>query len=119
MILFLDSNIVIYAVEKATGLWSEGSRATGQRQDWCQHVHGQRPDSDGKPGRALEVRRQGPSVSFSSLFRLGRGQVVSITAAVCDRAALIRAATSFKQMDALQLAAAVEHGAASLPLIAG
>ncbi len=37
--------------------------------------------------------------------------VVSITAAVCDRAAHIRAIFNFKSMDALQLAAAVEHGA--------
>ena len=34
-----------------------------------------------------------------------------ITPAVCDRAALIRATSRFKPMDALQLAAAVEHGA--------
>jgi len=39
-------------------------------------------------------------------------RVVGITAAVCDRAARIRAAHNFKAMDALQLAAAAEHGAA-------
>jgi predicted nucleic acid-binding protein len=37
--------------------------------------------------------------------------VVPITASVCDRAARIRAAHRFKPMDAIQLAAAVEHGA--------
>ena len=37
--------------------------------------------------------------------------VVAITAAVCDRAARIRATQNFKAMDALQLASAVEHGA--------
>jgi predicted nucleic acid-binding protein len=37
--------------------------------------------------------------------------VVAITAAVCDRAARIRATHNFKPLDALQLAAAVEHGA--------
>jgi predicted nucleic acid-binding protein len=36
---------------------------------------------------------------------------MGITAAVCDRAARIRATHNFKPMDALQLAAAVEHGA--------
>jgi predicted nucleic acid-binding protein len=38
-------------------------------------------------------------------------KVVAITAAVCDRAAVIRAAFGFRPMDALHLAAAVEHGA--------
>ena len=37
--------------------------------------------------------------------------VVAITAAVCDRAARIRATHNFKPMDALQLASAAEHGA--------
>jgi predicted nucleic acid-binding protein len=38
-------------------------------------------------------------------------QVVGITAAVADRAAQIRASFNCKPMDALQLAAAAEHGA--------
>ena len=38
-------------------------------------------------------------------------QVVPITAAVCERAAFIRATSNFKPMDALQMAAAVVHGA--------
>jgi hypothetical protein len=36
---------------------------------------------------------------------------VALTAAVCDRAARIRASFGFTPMDALHLAAAVEHGA--------
>jgi predicted nucleic acid-binding protein len=44
----------------------------------------------------------------------GVTKVVPITAAVCDRAARIRALYNFKPMDALQLAAAVEHGANAL-----
>jgi uncharacterized protein len=46
---------------------------------------------------------------FHTFF--GVTNVVAITAAVCDRAARIRATHNFKPMDALQLAAAVEHGA--------
>jgi hypothetical protein len=39
----------------------------------------------------------------------GVTNVVAITAAVCNRAARIRATHNFKSMDALHLAAAVEH----------
>jgi predicted nucleic acid-binding protein len=46
---------------------------------------------------------------FNTFF--GVTGVVAITAAVCDRAARIRATHNFKPMDALQLAAAVVHGA--------
>ena len=35
----------------------------------------------------------------------------SISSAVCDRAAVIRAGSNFKPMDSLQLAAALVHGA--------
>ncbi|HEY7314672.1 MAG TPA: PIN domain-containing protein [Gemmataceae bacterium] len=48
---------------------------------------------------------------FAAFFAAPGVQVVPITPAVCDRAALIRATSRFKPMDALQLAAAVEHGA--------
>jgi predicted nucleic acid-binding protein len=46
---------------------------------------------------------------FHTFF--GVTSVVAITAAVCDGAAHIRATYNCKPMDALQLAAAVEHGA--------
>jgi uncharacterized protein len=48
---------------------------------------------------------------YRAFFAQPDVQVVAITPAVCDRAARIRAAHHFKPMDALQLAAAVEHGA--------
>jgi uncharacterized protein len=48
---------------------------------------------------------------FRSFFAAAGVQVVPLTGAVCDRAALIRATTRFKPLDALHLAAAVEHGA--------
>lgn len=48
---------------------------------------------------------------YNAFFALSNVQVVAITAAVCDRAAQIRAAHNFKPMDSLQLAAAAEHGA--------
>jgi hypothetical protein len=48
---------------------------------------------------------------FHAFFAAAGMQVVSITAAVCDRAALIRATSGFEPMDSLQLAAALVHGA--------
>ena len=48
---------------------------------------------------------------FRAFFAAAGMQVVGITAAVCDRAALIRATNNFKPMDSLHLAAAVVHGA--------
>ncbi len=46
---------------------------------------------------------------FHAFFRVTN--VVAITAAVCDRAARIRATYNFKPLDAPHLAAAVGHGA--------
>ena len=48
---------------------------------------------------------------FRAFFAATGMQVVAITAAVCDRATLIRATANIKPMDSLQLAAAVVHGA--------
>jgi uncharacterized protein len=109
MILFLDTNIVIYSIE-------------------------QNPVFGPKVVTRLAIARAaGDSIMISDLtrmeclvlpLRLGnvavqqtyRGffaltTVVPITPMVCDQAALIRATNRFKPMDALQLAAAVEHGA--------
>jgi predicted nucleic acid-binding protein len=47
---------------------------------------------------------------FDAIFRDPAVRVFSMTAAVCERAARIRAAHHFKPLDALHLAAAVEHG---------
>ena len=109
MIVYLDTNIVIYTVE--------------------QHpVFGPKVRA-----RLATVRAAGDTLMISDLTRMeclvgplksgdraveadfhtffGVTNVVAITAAVCDRAAHIRATHNFKPMDALQLAAAVEHGA--------
>lgn len=48
---------------------------------------------------------------YHAFFARSDVRVVGIMAPVCDRAARIRAKFNFKAMDALQLAAAVEHGA--------
>jgi predicted nucleic acid-binding protein len=49
-------------------------------------------------------------VKFTTFFASPDVQVLPVSAAVCDRAAHIRANYGFKALDALHLAAAVEHG---------
>jgi predicted nucleic acid-binding protein len=59
----------------------------------------------------LKTNDTAVEASFHAFFTRSDVRVVAITGAVCDRAARIRATHNFKPMDALQLAAAVEHGA--------
>jgi len=109
MIVYRDTNIVIYAVEQNPVF---GSKARS---------------------RLATARVAGDTLMISDLTRMeclvdplksgdstveadfhtffGVMNVVAITAAVCDRAAHVRASYNFKPMDALQLAAATEHGA--------
>jgi uncharacterized protein len=111
MVVFLDSNIVIYAVENPPLF---GSRATARLA---------RLRAGGDSFMISDLTRMECSVSpirsgnaallgqFLAFFAATGVKVVPITAAVCDRAAQIRAATSFRPMDALHLAAAVTHAA--------
>jgi predicted nucleic acid-binding protein len=109
MIVYLDTNIVIYTVEQHPTF---GPKART---------------------RLATIRAAGDTLMISDLTRMeclvgplksgntaveadfhtffGVTTVVAITAAVCDRAARIRATHNIKSMDALQLAAAVERGA--------
>ena len=47
---------------------------------------------------------------FTTFFQSPDVQVLPLTAAVCDRAAVLRAKYRFKTPDAIHLAAAIEHG---------
>jgi predicted nucleic acid-binding protein len=111
MIVFLDTNIVIYVVE--------GHPVFGPRA----RVRLASAQAAGDVLMISDLTRMeclvGPlrsgnaalEAQFRTFFAAAGVQVVPITAAVCDRAAHLRATTSFKPMDALHLAAAVEHGA--------
>ncbi len=111
MIIFLDTNIVIYTVEYPPVL---GPKAMA-------HLTSSRNRGDSFMVSDL-VRMEclvGPLRSnnlvvrsdFRNFFAAPGVQVVAIAPEVCDRGAMIRATSRFKPMDALQLAAAVEHGA--------
>jgi predicted nucleic acid-binding protein len=111
VILFLDTNIVIYAVENPLVLGPKANlrlataRTAGDVFMISDLVRMEALVGPLKHGDvALEQ-------AYHQFFAAADVTVVSITAAVCDRAARIRATQNFKSMDALQLAAAVEHGA--------
>jgi predicted nucleic acid-binding protein len=111
MIIFLDTNVVIYAVEGNPVFGPKvvqrlvTALASG---DFFMVSDLTRMEALVGP---LKTNNTTVEASFRSFFTRPEVQVVDITAAVCDRAARIRARYNFKPMDSLQLAAAVEHGA--------
>ncbi len=111
MIIFLDTNIVIYVVEGNLAFAPKVvlRLATAQLAgDSFMISDLTRMECLVGP---LKTGNTVVEASFQAFFARSDVRVVAITAAACDRAARIRATYNFKPMDALQLAAAVEHGA--------
>jgi predicted nucleic acid-binding protein len=111
MILFLDTNVIIYALE-AHATWGPPAQiriATALAGGDSFMIS----DLVRMECLVLPIRQGNTTVEaqYHAFFARPDVQVVAITAAVCDRAARIRATHNFKPMDALQLASAVEHGA--------
>jgi len=110
MLIFFDSNIVIYLIE--------------QPADWGQRVAARVNALQNNGDRVVVsdlVRmecRVGPLAAddpvtlsaFEAFFASSEVDVVGVGATVCDRAAAIRARYRFRPLDALHLAAAVEAG---------
>jgi uncharacterized protein len=109
VVIFLDSNVVIYAIETTSTFHARARthlgtlRAAGHTFAVSDLVR-------------LECRvrpiRNGDSIllaEFDAIFAASDVQVLPLTAAVCDRVTLIRAALNFKTPDSLQLAAAIVH----------
>ncbi len=109
MIVYLDTNIVIYTVEQHPifGLKARTRLATARVAGDTLMI------SDLTRMECLVGPLKSGDAAVEADFRtfFGLMNVVAVTAAVCDRAACIRATNHFKPMDALQLAAAAEHGA--------
>ena len=110
MTVFLDANVVIYFVEQHP-IW--GAKATAR-------IASARSSGDDIAVSDL-IRMEcqvGPLSSgdhalladYATFFSRPEVRVLPITAAVCDRAAAIRAQYRFKPLDALHLAAAVDAG---------
>lgn len=110
MIVFLDANPVIYFIEQPP-VWGTlalariaALRLAGDRLAVSDLV---RMECQVGPLKAGDTARLNDFLTF---FASPDVDVLAITAAVCDRAARIRATHKFKPLDSLHLAAAVEHG---------
>jgi uncharacterized protein len=108
--VFLDTNIVIYLIERTPDIGPIAARcvqsliAKGQRLVVSDLV---RMECRVRPLRADDAVTLS---AFDGYFTSDDVEVTAITGAVCDRAAAIRARYRFSPMDCLHLAAAVEHG---------
>src|SRR5262245_9101371 len=110
MIDYLDANIVIYFVEHDP-TWGPKVQA---RLAMLRSAGDEIAVSDAHRVECLV----GPLVlgdlagaaDYAAFFADPAIKVLGLTAAVCERAAKIRALHNFKPLDALHLAAAVEHG---------
>lgn len=110
MTAFLDTNVAIYFVEQPPGWGAKVTsrigvfRAAGEPLAVSDLI---RMECIVRP---LRMNDQMQLADFVSFFAAPDMKVLSITSAVCDRAARIRAQYGFKPLDSLHLAAAVEHG---------
>lgn len=108
--VFLDANPVIYHVEQPAAWGPKASAritalvAAGEQLAVTDLVRMECLVGPLKKGDAKLVN------DFGTFFHSPDVRVLPITAAVIDRAATIRATHGFKPLDALHLAAAVEHG---------
>jgi predicted nucleic acid-binding protein len=110
--VFLDTNLVIYFVEqpptwglkakaRITALLGGGEELAVSDIVRMECLVGPLKRGDGKV-----------ESDFRTFFASPDLRVLPITAAVCERAARIRATLGFKPLDSLHLAAAVEYGCA-------
>ena len=110
MIVYLDTNCVIYFVERNPTWWPKvTARVAGLRAAKDELAVGDLTRAECLVGpfknadAALEA-------SYRAFFADPDIKVLPMTAAICERAARIRADYGFELADALHLATAAEHG---------
>jgi predicted nucleic acid-binding protein len=108
--VFLDASVVIYFIEQPPH-WGPVATARitallagGEQLAVSDLVRMECQVGPRKSGDAVLLAK------FTTFFTSPDVQVFPISGPVCDRAAAIRATHGFKPLDALHLAAAVEHG---------
>lgn len=106
--VFLDANLVIYFIEQPP-IWGAKTTAriaallaSGERLAINDLVRMECQVGPLKTGDSLLLNK------FFTFFASLDVQVLALTAAICDRAARIRALHNFKPLDSLHLATAVE-----------
>ena len=110
MTVYLDSNIVIYLVERPINF---GGRAS----DWFMAAQARGDRFVVSDLTRVECRSQPLALGdmttlqdYDTFFSALAPDIVPLTTAVCDRATEVRGFFRFKTPDALHLAAAVEAG---------
>lgn len=110
MSVFLDSNIVIYLIERTPDFGPIAAKC-------IQSLIGQGERLVVSDLVRMECRvhqlRSNDTITlsaFDNYFDSDEVDVTAITPGVCNRAAAIRAQYSYPPMDSLHLAAAIEHG---------
>jgi predicted nucleic acid-binding protein len=110
MIIYLDTNIIIYFVEHNPVWWPKVSArlaAASAAGDTFGISDLTRMEGLVGPIRSGDARLHADFVAFFARPDVG---VFPLSAAVCDRAARVRALHNFRTPDALNLAAAIENG---------
>lgn len=110
MIVYLDANAVIYFVEQNPVWWP---KITARVAALRVAGHGLAVSDLTRTECLVGPFTSGDATalaSYQAFFSDPAVRVLPLTAAVCERAARIRAAHRFKLPDALHLAAALEHG---------
>ena len=110
MIVFLDTNVVIYLIENPPVF---GARASGYITSLRAAGHTFAvSDLVRLECRILPIRRSDFALlgHYDAFFASPQVQIFSLTGPVCDRATILRARYHFKTPDALQLGAAMVHG---------
>ena len=110
MLIYLDTNVVIYLIEQPIGWGPKAAarvaaiRANKELMAVSDLV---RLECRVKPTALGDTQTL---ADFDAFFVSSDIQVLGLTAAVCDRATIIRAKYRYRLADALNLAAAVEGG---------
>jgi predicted nucleic acid-binding protein len=108
--IFLDANVVIYFVERHP-VWGAkaAARIAAARVEGDDFAVSDLIRMECQVG-PLSSGDQALLVDYAKFFGLPEVKVLTVTAAICDRAAAIRGRYRYKPLDSLHLAAAVEGG---------
>jgi uncharacterized protein len=110
VIVFLDTNIVVYFVENTPGFGTRAVQAISQLRAAGHSLAISdlvRMECRVHPIRLNDLQRL---AQFDAFFAAADVKTYRLTTAVCQRATFVRAHYNFKTPDALQVAAAIVHG---------
>ena len=110
MLVYLDSNIVIYLIEQPTDFGPRASACISKRAATGDRIVVSDLTRLECRANAVASGDRVTLVHYDAFFRQAVEQVMALTTTVVDRATAIRGQYRFKTPDALHLAAAAEAG---------